>query len=67
MAMAALLATHGYHDQALHLSDIALSQLGMQANKSLAAKRVLESDIREFRETVRADRDAAAAAVDGNQ
>jgi hypothetical protein len=61
MMMAALMASRDYHDEALYLSDLALVQLAMTTQDSLTIERVRESDIREFRATVRADREAAAA------
>ena len=61
MMMAALLASNDFHDEALHLSDLALAQLEMTTQDGLAIERVRESDIREFRATVRADREAALA------
>jgi tetratricopeptide (TPR) repeat protein len=61
MMMAALMATNEYHDEALYLSDLALSQLDAAAQGPLTAERVRESDIREFQVTVRMDRDAALA------
>jgi len=59
MMMAALMASNEFHDEALYLSDLALAQLAMTTQDGLTIKRVRESDIREFRATVRADRAAA--------
>lgn len=59
MMMAAVLATSDYYDEALHLSEIALAQLDADAPNLLQGARVNESDIHEFRATVRAQRDAA--------
>jgi len=61
MMMAALMASNEFHDEALYLSDLALAQLAMTTQDDLTIERVRESDIREFRATVRADRAAAAA------
>jgi hypothetical protein len=61
MMMAALMASNEFHDEALYLSDLALAQLAMTTQDGLTIERVRESDIREFRTTVRADRTAAAA------
>jgi hypothetical protein len=61
MMMAALMASNDYHDEALHLSDMALSELEMSSQNGGSAERVRESDIRAFRATVQADRDAALA------
>jgi len=61
MMMAAVMATNEFHDEALHLSDLALSQLRSTTLDPRAMERVRESDIREFRATVQADRDAELA------
>jgi tetratricopeptide (TPR) repeat protein len=61
MMMAAVMATNEFHDEALHLSDLALSQLRSTTLDPRAMERVRESDIRKFRATVRADRDAELA------
>jgi len=61
MMMAALMASNEFHDEALYLSDRALAQLALTTQDSLTTERVRESDIREFRATVRADRAAALA------
>ena len=55
MAMAALFASNGFPEQALHLSDIALTQLYTKNNTTLIGQRASESDIREFQKTVRAE------------
>ncbi len=55
MAMAAMLSTSGYPQQALHLADIALTQLDSQNNATLVGRRASEADIRAFQETVRAE------------
>jgi hypothetical protein len=59
MRMAALMASNNFHDEALHLSDLALAQLELATQDGLTVERLRESDIREFRATVRADREAA--------
>jgi len=59
MMMAALMASNEFHDEALYLSGLALAQLALTTTDSLTTERVRESDIREFRATVRADRAAA--------
>jgi tetratricopeptide (TPR) repeat protein len=62
MAQAALLATNGYSEQALHLSDVALTQLDTQNNTTLIGQRANEADIREFQATVRAELEAQQGA-----
>ena len=62
MAMAALLATSGFAEQALHLSDIALTQLDTENNTTLIGRRANEADIREFQVTVRAEIEARQGA-----
>ena len=59
MLMAAHLATHGHHDEALRFSDIALRHFDEGAGGLLPAERVRREDILAFQEQVRADRDAA--------
>ena len=61
MMMAALLASNEFHDEALHLSGLALLRLEETTEDGSNSERVRESDIREFRATVRADRDASVA------
>jgi hypothetical protein len=61
MRMAALMASNDYHDEALHLSDLALVQFELTMQDGLAVERLRESDIREFRSTVMGDREAARA------
>ena len=58
MAMAALFASSGYPEQALELSDIALTQLDTENNVTLIGQRANEADIREFQAIVRADLEA---------
>jgi tetratricopeptide (TPR) repeat protein len=60
MAMAALMASNDYPDEALQLADVALSQIemGASAMSELQGDRVSEKDILEFMSTVRADLDA---------
>jgi hypothetical protein len=65
MAMAALLANSGFPEEALHLSDIALTQLDTKNNTTLIGRRANEADIREFQMTVRAELDAQRD--DGNE
>jgi len=67
MLMAALLATNGSHEEALHLSDLALLQMETSTDNALGVSRVRMSDIMEFRATVRADWDAALSAEQANQ
>ncbi len=55
MAMAGLLATSGYPQHALRLSDIALTQLDTENNTTLVGRRASEADIRAFQETVKAE------------
>jgi tetratricopeptide (TPR) repeat protein len=55
MAMAALLASSGLYDEALYLSDVALTQLDSENNATLVGQRATESDIREFQKTIRAE------------
>ena len=59
MLMAAQMATNGYYDEALHLSDLALSQMGDERLSALTGGRVSKADIRAFQDQVRADRGAA--------
>jgi hypothetical protein len=61
MMMAAVMATNEFHNEALHLSDLALSQLRSTTLDPRLMERIRESDIREFRATVQADRDAELA------
>ena len=64
MAMAALMATHGFNSHALVLSDRALLQLKKeQASDSRKVVKVRESDILQFQATVREDL-AAEQALD---
>jgi hypothetical protein len=67
MLMAALLATNGNNEEALHLSDLALLQMETSTDNALGVSRVRMSDIMEFRETVRADMNAALPAGQANQ
>jgi hypothetical protein len=61
MMMAAIMAGNDFHDEALHLSDLALAHLEMTEQDDLTSERVRESDIREFRATVEADKAGALA------
>ena len=58
MSMAALMATEGYLDEALMLSDKALEYLDVATRGVRLGIKVTEKDIREFRATVRAEMDA---------
>ena len=58
MAQAALLATNGYLEEALQLSEVALTQLDTENNVTLIGQRANEADIREFQAIVRADLEA---------
>jgi len=55
MAMAALMASSNYHEEALHLSSLALSYLADEEESMLIGTRVNKADIMEFRATVQAD------------
>jgi len=59
MAMAGLMATHGFLEDALMFSDIALEQLDVESKGARFGAKVTESDIREFRATIREKMDAA--------
>lgn len=59
MEMAARMATNGYYDEALRLSNVALAQIDAERSSSLTGGRVSEADIKAFQDVVRADRDAA--------
>jgi hypothetical protein len=59
MLMAAHLATRNYFDEALDLSEIALSQLEVERQGILEGARVGKEDIKAFQAVVRKDRDAA--------
>jgi tetratricopeptide (TPR) repeat protein len=58
MAMAALLATRGYFDEALTVSELALGQIEADKASEITGNRVSEADIRHFQDVVRADRAA---------
>lgn len=58
MAMAALMATGDFYDEALELSDRALEQLNADPATGPLENRVSASDITGFQETVRGDRAA---------
>jgi tetratricopeptide (TPR) repeat protein len=55
MAMAALMASSGYSEQALYLSDVAMNFLRDEQETMMIGTRVVEADILEFQETVRRD------------
>lgn len=61
MAMAALMATRGYYQEALSLSEKALAQLDTQTINEGLVHGVTEADVREFQKTVRADMNARQA------
>lgn len=63
MAMAALMASSGYSEQALRLSDIALEFLREEQETMMIGTRVVYDDILEFQKTVR---DAIAVRKDSN-
>jgi len=67
MMMAAVMASNEYYEEALYLSALALSQLQATMADVMSVGRVRESDIIEFRATVRADLDAALSAEQANQ
>lgn len=58
MAMAGLLATSNFREEALLLSNIALAELGKESETTLLSTTVSEKDIREFQATIRAEMDA---------
>lgn len=58
MVMAALLASNDYYEEALHISDIALTQVAADRHSAIGGHRVSEADIRNFQAIVRADIDA---------
>lgn len=62
MMMAAVMASREYHEEALYLSGLALLQLQATMTDVLSVGPVRESDIMEFRATVKADWDAALSA-----
>ena len=59
MTMAAHMATNEYYDEALRLSDLALSQLSSDQQNILQRPRVSQSSIQAFQAVVRADIEAA--------
>jgi len=67
MMMAAVIASKEYHEEALYLSDLALSQLQATMTDVRSVGLVRESDIIEFRATVREDWDAALSAEQASQ
>ena len=58
MLMAALLATGEFYEEALHISELALTQIEADRQSTIGGDRVTEADIRGFQATVRADLDA---------
>ena len=58
LMMAALLATSEYYEEALYLSELALTQLEDDRRSTIGGNRVSEADIRGFQATVRADLEA---------
>ena len=68
MMMAALLASNDFLDEAIHLSDMALTQLEADRRSTQRGARVSEAEIREFQATVRADLEQRdAGSVDPDQ
>jgi tetratricopeptide (TPR) repeat protein len=61
MAMAALLATREYFDEALAISELALQQIDADKASTISGNRVSAADIRHFQDVVRADRAARQA------
>ncbi len=61
MIMAAHMATEGYYEMALYLSDIALSQLDVEKQGIVGRARVSESDVHRFQSIVREDMAADGA------
>lgn len=61
MTMAALMATSGYFEDALALSDRALEYLGIQSRGVRLGLKVTEADIREFQRIVRADMESGGS------
>ena len=59
MTMAALMATAGYFEEAMELSEWALDYLETLSRGARLGLEVTETDIREFRRVVRADMEAA--------
>jgi len=66
MTMAAFMATYEYYDEALYLSDLALSQLDSKRQRVSPGAPVSENSIRAFQAVVRADIEAAHSGA-GNQ
>jgi len=64
MMMAALLATHEYYDEALYLSELALSYLHADQDDVLRATPITEQSIKSFQEIVRVDQQAAESTAD---
>ena len=58
MAMAALMATGGFADEALRLSELALAEIAAGRESTVGGNRVSAADIRHFQDVVRAERDA---------
>ena len=56
MAMASIMASNDYFEQALYLSDQALVQLDSRGAGALRGAKVSESDIRAFQEILKLDR-----------
>jgi tetratricopeptide (TPR) repeat protein len=65
MMMAALLATHEYYDEALYLSELALSHLHADQDDALRATPITEQSIKSFQEIVRVDQQAADSTASG--
>jgi len=62
MRMASQMASVNYNEEALRLSELALTYLEENEVSVLDGRRVLESDIREFQNTVRADMESQPGA-----
>jgi tetratricopeptide (TPR) repeat protein len=58
MQMAALMASNGYNQEALQLSEIALFELNVAESRLLDGQQVSESDVKAFQETVLLDIEA---------
>jgi hypothetical protein len=55
MQMAAVMASNEFYEEALQLSDIALSQLAIHENDWVNDRPVAEADVRNFQTVIRAD------------
>jgi uncharacterized protein HemY len=66
MMMASQMATVNYNEEALRLSNLALRYLEENEETVLEGSRVLESDIREFQNTIRSDMESQPGAGTAN-